>query len=242
MNVTKFIRQKRSQKLLCLIPMPEWNAGQIKVQPKGRNRATVGTAFDFMIASILQKTGHEIIQFPKIQRTGILLFDRKAREHEGIIYDNMTTNAQTIARSCVFLAKLHDSAIMWNMSGRRGQPASNFRPLKAEIQDIISMSKYFKPSMFRDFGPLTMQARICHGAVCDILSAKVIIDVKTTIRGELTRMQFDQCLAYALLSKKQDVQTIGIYFARHGKLFLHDISEYGTVKTRFKALFKEAFH
>lgn len=240
MHVVKFIKQKRPQKILSTIPMPIWDAGTIQSPPTGRNSATVGTAFDFMLASLLYKAGNRIIKLPKINRTGIIPFDMKVCEYERIIYNRSDKiTATETARSCIMLAKLHDSVISWNMSGRRGKLANIFRPLKAEIHDIMSMSKLVNISMFDSLGDMTMQSRICRGAVCDILTQTAVIDVKTVLDGTLTRRQVNQCLTYAMLCKSRDIRHVGIYFARHGKLFLCDISAHLAVKPAIIALFKE---
>ena len=212
----------------------------IKSSPIGHNSMTIGTAFDFMLASLLHRTKNRINALPKINRTGIIPFDEKTREHESMIY-NITdkTEPSVTARSCIMLAKLHDSVISWNMSGRRGQPIHSFRPLQAEIRDVVSMSRLVDPSMFASLGEMSMQTRIRRGAVCDIMTNTAVIDVKTVLDGTLTRRQFNQCLTYAMLCKSTDIRYIGIYFARHGKLFLHDISKYLTVKPHIIALFKE---
>lgn len=217
--------------------MPEWHAGSIKAHPIGRNRATVGTAFDFMLAAILYKAKIRIDCIPRVERTGMIPFDRLARQNERVIYGG-SPDALAVARSCVVLAKLHDSANRWNRSGRHGCPAYSFRPMKAEVLDVYSIGMHVRPATFRPLGRLKMQVRLGRGAVCDILASAgpTIIDVKTAAHGELTRLQFDQCLAYAAMSNL-DVYRVGIYFARHGRLFLHDVHvRDGPGRERFKAL------
>ncbi len=217
--------------------MPRWSANTLKVAPTGRNPAVVGSAFDFMFAATLHRAGARLAGLPKIERTGIPEFDRASRYHESMAY-GQDTDAMAVARCCVFLAKLHDSAVQWNSIGRKGTPAFRFRPQKAEIQDVLSIAKLVNPAKFSAFGQIRLQPRFGRGAVGDILAGNdTIIDVKTTIHGTLTRLQFDQCLAYAMLTDLRACR-IGIYFARYGELFLHQVSIDDMVRKRFRALFK----
>ena len=93
------------------------------------------------------------------------------------------------------------------------------------------------------------------GADSDLISGNLLVDFKTTIKGEMGAGQLDQILGYLLLARKQiqsdpsfpPIERLGLYFSRHGYLWTVDASmwtghpEFSDIESSFFVLAEQVW-
>lgn len=80
-----------------------------------------------------------------------------------------------------------------------------------------------------NFGETSLLVR---GADADLIAGDLLVDLKTTKKGEIKSEYLDQILGYLLLARKQHsvdptfpvINRLGMYFCRHGYLWSLDAS------------------
>lgn len=89
-------------------------------------------------------------------------------------------------------------------------------PFESLLSDVLMLNP--------DFGETS---RIVGGADADLISSDLLIDFKTTKKGEMGASDLDQLLGYLFLARKQRnikpefpaIDRLGLYFSRHGYLW-----------------------
>ncbi len=77
-------------------------------------------------------------------------------------------------------------------------------------------------------------SRIVGGADCDLIRGGLMVDFMTTIKSEISLQKLDQIFGYYLLARRErsidkafpKIDTVGVYFARHGHLLTIDAKEF----------------
>lgn len=142
-----------------------------------------------------------------------------------------------LIRSAIFIAKL-------DIYFRAGIFEYDIATVAEEdIMDLRTLYQIFRKQDFcyekrcflnPTFGKGSM---IVGGADADIIIDDTLIDIKVTKNLELERSMFNQLICYYFLSviggintnsKLKPIKKVGIYFARHGYLWLMPVSELGT--------------
>jgi hypothetical protein len=118
----------------------------------------------------------------------------------------------------------------------------NFAEAKSEdVDDLLQMLEIVPYSTFLhnrqplllnpDFG---VASNLVEGADADLICGDTLIDIKVTGSNEIKNDYRDQLLGYFLLSRYQrrmtnvgpEIEYVGIYFARHGYLWIVPVSEW----------------
>lgn len=175
-------------------------------------------------------------------------FIRAKGNYENFISDGILTDA--LLEDCLFLAKL-------DVVFRAGLVAQLFD--EHEADDLLDLRKLISVVTFEDFkaikrcyvNPVFGKAsELVGGADCDLILDDALIEIKVTRDFQLRREHFNQLIGYYILSliggintnsRARPIKRIGIYFARHGILWLVDLGEFGNRKkySNLKAWFFE---
>lgn len=127
---------------------------------------------------------------------------------------------------------------------------------RADVRDLRNLISLVKPAEFRarricllnpTFG---IGSRLIRGADADLFIDGMLIEIKTTKKGELTRDHFDQLLGYLALheiwgingvKRKPRMSKLAVYSARYAYWQVFNVKEVINVKTfpRFLQWFKE---
>ncbi|HEV7643363.1 MAG TPA: hypothetical protein VGO50_05405 [Pyrinomonadaceae bacterium] len=141
-----------------------------------------------------------------------------------------------LVADCLFLAKL-------DIVMRAGLVAQLFEA--HEAKDLVDLKRLISIVDFSNFvaikrcylNPVFGKAsELVGGADCDIILDDALIEVKVIQDFQLRREHFNQLIGYYILSliggvntnsRTRPIRKIGIYFARHGVLWLVELSDIG---------------
>jgi hypothetical protein len=111
-----------------------------------------------------------------------------------------------------------------------------------DVQDLLALlavvpfNELLHPTTLRlnpDFGPTS---HLVGGADADLISGDLLIDMKTTKKGEVVTTDLDQLFGYFLLARRQhsadpsfpQVRRVALYFSRHAHLLPIDTTAWTT--------------
>jgi hypothetical protein len=91
--------------------------------------------------------------------------------------------------------------------------------------DVVLLNPHFGES-----------SELVGGADVDLIAGDVLVDFKTTKKGEVAARDLDQLLGYYLLARNQhrvdtgfpEIRQVGLYYCRHGSLWVLDVSTWVT--------------
>lgn len=127
-------------------------------------------------------------------------------------------------------------------------------PDAGDVSDLRSLWRTLETGGLRNIGePLALNptfgpaSGLVGGADADIVANGLLVDIKTTKKGRFERQYFDQLVGYWALSIIGDINSydgridsLGIYFSRHGVLSTLPLPEISNVDlNRFLAKFKQ---
>lgn len=252
MSLTDWVRWD-SELLDTLYEKPTLDIeGELKATPLTKNYATVGTAFDYAMRIKLLMFNRGLLSsnsqgFKMVAETGVALFPNKRRKL--FIQDfkerlsSMLRNGleyNTLLPDCIILAKL-DSLYR---TGKNFPDSINFEVNKDDIEDLINLTSLISSEQWiakeqcllnPTFGQSSLDVG---GADADIIIDNILVDIKTTKYLKFTREQFRQLMGYIVLNARQgerykemsyDIERVGIYFSRHGKLFTFPTQKFFSV-------------
>ncbi len=156
---------------------------------------------------------------------------------DGLLSDELVKNTILLAQLDVIRrARYHDPKF------------GIFNP--KDVEDLKSLMSIFDYSKFAFQNRLILNPTFGIGSVmvggadADVIVDDMIIEIKATKKFSLQRSYLNQLIGYSLLARiggingdksLPPINKIGIYYARHGKLWSMDLSEWGTEKHLIEA-------
>lgn len=255
MSLTSFIKKRdvraRFQKEF---PSVRFNLADLPtIPPLSRNYSLVGTAFDYLLRFRLQHYYPHAVAKPWVAlyavgmlgcdpRTGDInleaqdLTQRIIDEAEENLAQCLKTGGVTknLIRSALLLAQtdyLYRSGQLWEPYGVVDE--QDVEDLKKLISAVPIL--HFKSQSVCLLNPDFGESSLVRGADCDLVLDNCMIDIKVVQKFQVKRDYIDQLLGYYTLYRLGGVvgmpdghviDTLGIYFARHGYLLTFPVSRY----------------
>lgn len=238
MSLTSFIKASKDYRDLIRdnFIKPKFNAGPLIAEPKTQNYGLVGTAFDYLLRFKIERK-NKCKAMPWIASTPkqIPLAEEINVEARTLLNLYLKTGKMTKAlmESALKLATI-DNVVR---SGQGADMVGSINPL--DLEDLSNLYKLIDADKFKSrqscylnptFG---IGSELVAGADADLIIDGALIDVKTTIKPDFTRSYFEQLIGYFLLhiidcedrNVPVSIKKLGIYFSRHGCLFLMDVAD-----------------
>lgn len=238
MSLTSFITSSKDYRDLIRdnFVKPKFNAGSLIAEPKTKNYGLVGTAFDYLLRF---KIGRENKcetkpwvasmpkQFPLVEEINI------EAQTSLNLYLKTGKMTKSLMESVLKLATI-DNIVR---SGQGADMVGSVNPL--DLADLSNLYRLIDAGKFKSkqscylnptFG---IGSELVNGADADLIIDGALIDIKTTIKPDFTRSYFEQLIGYFLLhiidcedrNVPVSIKKLGIYFSRHGCLFLMDVAD-----------------
>lgn len=271
MSLTSFLKKNADvrQRFKVEFQMPSLDiTRELAAPPLTKNYSMVGTAFDYLLRFYIERlnpkavTGKWVAEEALFGDEGlddVLFYPRKFKDlvaKANVDYNKYLLNGvmcSSLLRSVLCLAQLE-------VFYRRDVDDSYFAKVgkvdRNDFQDLrrlisLVQSKVFRAKKACVLNPTFGRAsELVGGADCDLVIDDALIEIKTTKHFEVKREYFDQLVGYYTLfkiggikglPKAHSIKRLGIYFSRHGCLWLVKIG--GFVKrnqfSKFTAWFKK---
>lgn len=230
----------------------------IKAHFLTKNFGIIGTAFDYLLRFTIQYHNKEKqiydrewvadSSFKALEiKFKIVIFifreryDRARTNHKKFLKNGKVTNE--LIADTLFLAKLdlyfRTGMIAPDMLTENDDDIKDLKKLHATINtgDFVCKKKCF---LNPTFGKGSLMVG---GADADIILDDTLIEIKVTKHLKLEREYLNQLIGYYILAlvggindghKGTLIKKVGIYFARHGKLWIVPLSDFGTSE-KFKS-------
>jgi muconolactone delta-isomerase len=226
------------------------------IPPLSRNYSLMGTAFDYLLRFRLQQhyphaatkpwvASHAVEMLGCDPRTGDITDEHlEAQDRTQKIIDEAEENlaqylktgnmTKDLIRSALLLAQtdyLYRSGQLWEPYGVVDE--QDIEDLKKLISAVPIMN--FKSQSVCLLNPVFGQSLMVGGADCDLVLDNCMIDIKVVQKLQVKREYIDQLLGYYTLYRLGGVvgmpdghviDTLGIYFARHGYQLTFSVSQY----------------
>jgi hypothetical protein len=213
----------------------------------------VGTAFDYLLRFEIQRRAPHAVSYGWIaeaalnrmplivddpivlQRAQRLVLDAKRAATEYLADRNPNFKKQfELACSAVRLAKLDPIF-------RAGYLDPTFdQAERADVLDILAMLAIVPFDRLVDNNCMLLNpsfgrsSLMIGGADADLITGKLLVDVKTTNQCSMGATTLDQLLGYCLLSRRErerdpqfpEIKEVGLYFSRHGYLWTMEVEEW----------------
>lgn len=210
--------------------------GEMVVAPGNANSGTVGTAFDYRLRFTLDPSHN-----PGETYAAFLSRPRQAKAIQKVILDaqrsaQAATDPDGLNRACWALAlctevyrtgQIFPGSPLASLSPRQFTsehllalaPADALRQLNelARLAQAVLVPRLTPPLYL---GPTFEASEYC-AADADLISNRLLLDIKTTVKGKaLSRIDLYQLLGYALFDRSDAyaIRKIGIYASRFGAL------------------------
>lgn len=268
MSLTSFLKNSADvrQRFKAEFAMPSLDTTEeLAAPPLTQNYSLVGTAFDYLLRFYVErlnpksKTGEWVAEKEALcdesevdgHRFDIAGTIKKAKAAHGQYLQTGKIDDKLL-RAALNLAQLDAVA-------RRGNESYYEMLDKADrndVQDLQRLISLVKPESFKAkkvcaLNPTFGRAsELVGGADCDVVLDDALIEVKTTKNFEVKREYFDQLIGYYILSRiggiddlprTHSIKKLGIYFSRHGYLWLFKVGDVVDEKTlpKFISWFKK---
>ncbi len=246
MSLTRLLKDKDvKDKFAQEFPMPKFHlAGELIAVPKTNHYSLVGTAFDYLMRFYLKRINPSAITQKWIAEGVVdLVGDKKTRNK----IKEILTTAKKIHAKYLETGEMNDEVVRYCLLLAQLDPiyrAGFIDPNigvvdRGDIEDLRNLIKLVNPTEFQSkncilnptFGDASF---LVGGADMDVLLGDTLIDIKTTKFLELKRDHFNQIIGYYILfllggidnaPKIKKIESIGIYYSRHGLLYKVPIKE-----------------
>lgn len=268
MSLTSFLKNSADvrQRFKAEFTMPSMDTTkQLAAPPLTQNYSLVGTAFDYLLRFYVERLNPKSKTGEWVAERGALC---DALEVDGHRFDIAGTIKKAKAAHEQYLqtGKIDDKLLRAALNlaqldavARRGDESYYEMLDKADrndVQDLQRLISLVKPESFKAKRVCALNPTFGHaselvgGADCDVVLDDALIEVKTTKNLEVKREYFDQLIGYYILSriggiddlpKTHSIKKLGIYFSRHGYLWLFKVSDVVDEKTlpKFISWFKK---
>src|SRR5450755_121439 len=223
----------------------------LKAPPLTTNYALIGQAFDYLLRFYIQRhnpnapqKSHWIADFlrftlkegdeesrrqKRIEDAALPYLDNAHTNHERYLADGIVTDE--LLASCLDLAAIDGLFRAGELRGSLGVADPR------DIRDLRNLLALVPSTPFLDGEKVRLNPAFAFpsGADCDLWIDNALIEIKTTKFSALKQEQYQQVLGYLLCTLEREskkghrlsswgVDTIGVYFSRHGFLWIADIS------------------
>ncbi|GCE51082.1 hypothetical protein EI42_04934 [Thermosporothrix hazakensis] len=225
--------------------------GEPIAPPLTRHYALVGTAFDYLLRFSLQRTYTHAVAQPWIAELATTLLYDELEATYGTPIAALTVQIVAEAKDRVarYMQDGEPSdALLWSAlllaqidpfvrMGRLHQPFGIVQQL--DIQDLRQLLALVPRSELSSqtvclLNPSFGASALVQGADVDLILDDCMIDIKTTQYLRVKREYVDQLLGYYLLYRlggiagapeQHAINSFGIYFARHGRLYRFPVAQ-----------------
>ncbi|MGQ9546019.1 MAG: hypothetical protein ACUVTR_02490 [Dehalococcoidia bacterium] len=210
--------------------------GRLLAAPPTKNYSTVGTAFGYAMGLQLRNFNRGLVrEFPLVAEHGTKGDKKRKQFLKGFnqrkeAFLNGQLDIAELMPDCMILAKLENVA----RSGRDFPNSEIFSTTEGDIKDLqylvelvdrTSFTAVRRCILYPRFGQSSLDLG---GADADFIIDHTLIEIKTTKFLEFRREYFRQLIGYYILNKREnnmygELEKLGIYFSRVGKLFTFPI-------------------
>lgn len=223
------------------LPLPQMAlTGEIAARPVTNHYSLVGTAFDYLLRFYLERQNQNAITTPWVAKQGLELaseffanyydrakksFDEATRLYSTYLKTGMTEDGGVL-RAAILLAQLdpiYRAGLIDEEMGKVDQ---------GDMQDLANLIRVVKPELFKANSHCLLNptfgegSELVGGADADLIIDGKLIDIKTTVKLEFTRENYNQLVGYYILSKLgqipgfdgRKITEMGIYYSRYGIL------------------------
>lgn len=204
--------------------------GELKAIPLTKNYATVGTAFDYSLRLVINKTNKRFISnFPLVARHGItnkkrIQFISEFENKKAAFLEDKIVITELLP-DCIILAHL-DSIYR---SGQNFPDSVIFQVNQNDVIDLANLIELANPKFFTAkqqcfLNPTFKNSSVdVGGADADLIIDDTLIDIKTTKYLEFKRPAFRQLIGYWWLNQREhslyNFSKLAIYFSRYGVFY-----------------------
>jgi len=238
------VRQKFRQEF----PKPKFSVNkEMLAPPITKNYVLVGTAFDYLLRFYVEHINPNTITGPWVAEVVAQMIEdtdkvlhKKTKKIIPRAKENYSQFLKTgeitddLINSTLLLAKLDFKARGCFIDTEMG--VTDYEDVN-DLRDLISIvdTKNFKAKNVCILNPTFGEGSgLVDGADADLIIDDILIDIKTTKKLELTQYHINQLMGYYILYKiggidglspKHKIKKLGIYFSRHGYLYVIDIQK-----------------
>jgi hypothetical protein len=250
MSLTSFLSESPEIRSLLKTHFPlEYKSvvfPHMKAPPLTTNYALIGQAFDYLLRFYMQRhnphaprRGLWIADFVRdtpatsskknVANTALPYVENAHRNHERYLEDGQATDE--LLASCLDLAAIDGLFRAGELRGSLGVADPR------DLRDLRNLLALVPSTPFLDGEKVHLNPAFAFpsGADCDLWIDTALIEIKTTKLSGLKQEQYQQVLGYLLciLHRQYEqgrdlfpcpVQHLGVYFSRHGFLWMVDIS------------------
>jgi hypothetical protein len=248
MSLTSFLRKKSTadvrQRFNAEFTMPHLSAmPEMAAPPLTENYSLVGSAFDYLLRFYIQRLNpkastqkwiaEEAVLDYESQKLNALLADAKSQHRKYLSSGKIDGK---LLRSVLHLAQID---VLYR-AGDDSYYGSVGIVDQKDIRDLRRLISLVQPKMFKTkkacvLNPTFGRASdLVWGADCDLVIDDALIEIKTTKISKVKRDYFDQLIGYYILfrigrikglGKTHSIKRLGIYFSRHGYLWIFKVSD-----------------
>ncbi len=238
MSILDFTSSKKAGTLIdAIFDKPPFTLqGKLLAPPLTKNPSTVGTAFGYAMGLQLRNLNRDLVrEFPLVAEDGVN-GDRKRKQFlkdfnqrkEAFLKGQL--DIAELMPDCMVLAWLENVA----RSHRNFPNSQIFDTAEEDVKDLQCLVKLVDRASFTAvrrcilyprFGQSSLDLK---GADADFIIDDTLMEIKTTKSLEFEREYFRQLMGYYILNKREnnmygELEKLGIYFSRFGKLFTFQI-------------------
>jgi hypothetical protein len=277
MSLTSFLKNSKDvrQRFKAEFTMPPFAvAREMVAPPLTENYSLVGTAFDYLLRFYVERlnpkavTGRwvaEEILFGDGGAEDALFYPRKFKElvakanqdYNKYLLDGVMSSK--LLRSVICLAQMD---VFYRRDVGDSYIAKVGKVSRKDFQDLRNLIALAQPEVFKANQACVLNptfgrgSSLVGGADCDLVIDDTLIDIKTTKYFKLERGYFNQLVGYYTLfriggikglPKGHSIKRLGIYFARHGYLWVINVvdilneNQFSKFLAWFKKQAKEEF-
>jgi len=220
--------------------MPSLGATKdLAASPLTLGPSPIGTAFDYLLRFYIERLKPESKVREWIAEAGAddfpKLVEKAKKAHKQYLQDGKISDE--LLRAVLYLAQMEPL-------GRRFVDDTYLDKIgkieQKDVQDLRKLISLVRPEMFRAQSVCLLNpcfgraSELVGGADCDIVIDDSLIDIKAVKDFKLKPEYFNQLVGYYILfriggieglSNGHSIKRLGIYFARHGHLWLVDVKD-----------------
>lgn len=256
MSLTSFLKSSADvrQRFKVEFAMPPLDATkELAAPPLTENYSLVGTAFDYLLRFYIERLNPKAVTrkwvaeeavFGDEDLEDILFYPRKFKKLlkkanaeynkyllKGVISSSLLRSVLCLAQLEVFYRRDVDDSYFAKVGKVDRKDFQDLRRLISLVE-----SKVFRAKKACVLNPTFGRAsELVGGADCDLVIDDTLIDIKTTKHFKVKREYFDQLVGYYILFriggikgllKRHSIKRLGIYFSRHGYLWLVNVGDF----------------
>jgi hypothetical protein len=241
MSLTSFLKNSADvrERFKAEFVMPPLDTiKELAAPPLTKNYSLVGTAFDYLLRFQIQRlnpksivrewTTESVKEFPHI-------VDKAKQAHQqyllkGKINDELLSAILCLAQLEPLSRRLVDESYLKTIGKIDREDIRDLQKLASLVESKIFSARKVCV-LNQTFG---QASELVGGADCDLVIDDALIEIKTTKDFVVRREYFDQLIGYYILfriggieglSKNHSIKRLGIYFSRHGHLWLFNVND-----------------